>query len=382
MNWELPRPIRALINAFPDVNEQTPGRQALGSGALSLLLHLVAVVAFFGVRSGLVQKLFQSVEPSRRELELVLQSPPPPPPPVPKTPPEKVLLPLDQLAERPRVDSAGLQEALMEPRGTLFQSDKNLAGGSMNRPTGTAPLPTVFGRKNAAEKSLVQQEAKSGSLQAPPSSAATIAKLAGPNAGAKVMASAKKPAPKPQQGGESPLTEEMPELGGELVFRRIAAGPSATSRSGAASPSAPVPQASEAKRPGEAEPAQDLFREGKERTETKGGLAENGKTGVNASKTPVGAYMKGVSRAIGAHWNDMVKNRMDSLETGLVKVRFWVTPEGKVQNVVVERSTANKQFSNLCLEAVRAARLDPPPEEARPLLRDGLLEIPFTFSLY
>ena len=96
----------------------------------------------------------------------------------------------------------------------------------------------------------------------------------------------------------------------------------------------------------------------------------------------MGVYMKSVSRAIGAKWNLLVKNRMDSLETGLVKVRFWITADGSVRRVVIERSTANRAFSELCLEAVKASQLEPPPEEAKPLLQDGLLEIPFTFSLY
>jgi TonB family protein len=315
----------------------------------------------------------------KEALDLVIQTTAPTPPP----PPEKVLLPLDQLGEKPRMDSAGLQEAKSAPVAAAFQSDRDLVAGSLAPPTGSLPLPTVEGRKGGQETSLIRQEARLGSLEAqPPKPSSSVAKLAAGKASPKAAAAAKKSASRYKSGGELARMEELPELGGELVFRRLAAGPSSAQQSGATAVNPVAPKPAEASQKSEAEPLDDLFQEGKERAGTKGGLAENGKLGVNASKTPMGVYMKSVSRAIGAKWNLLVKNRMDSLETGLVKVRFWITADGSVRRVVIERSTANRAFSELCLEAVKASQLEPPPEEAKPLLQDGLLEIPFTFSLY
>jgi TonB family protein len=92
--------------------------------------------------------------------------------------------------------------------------------------------------------------------------------------------------------------------------------------------------------------------------------------------------MKSVSRAIGARWNVLVKSKNDSLDTGSAKVKFRVAADGSIREVTLVQCTANKEFSDLCLNVVRQCALDPPPPEAKPLLRDGLLEIPFTFSLF
>lgn len=370
--------VRRVLNAFPDVNEQPTGQQATVGLVGSILLHIGVLVLWLSVQSGWIDNLLVAPPEAQATLDIVIQS-------VAPLPSEKVVLPLDQVVAKPRMDSTGLLESSSTPpAGSAFQSDRNLEAGSQQKPTGTAPLPTVSGRSNLPEKVLVKQEARVGPLEAQPAKASSLSKLAGPNMGAKVTVATKKQANKTQDGGEVQRPEDIVELGGELVFRKIAASSSPISKLGTPTPqSAPVsPSAGSAKTKPDLDPVEERFEEGKERSEVKGGLEQNGKTGVNASKTPMGVYMKSVSGAIGAQWNGLVKNRMDSLETGLVKVRFWISSEGKVRKVVVERSTANRQFSDLCLEAVQAARLEPPPAEAEPMLHDGLLEIPFTFSLY
>ncbi len=376
MKFGLPRVLRRALNAFPDVNAQPPKQQATVGLVGSVLLHLGALVLWLSVESGWIDNLLVAPEKPPNSVDIIIQT-------VTPALPEKVVLPLDQLVGKPRMDSAGLLESKTDPLVPAFQSDRNLAAGSQQRPTGNAPLPTVSGRTNAVEKVLIKQDVKLGVLDAqPPKPAPSLSKLAGQNSGPKTTVASKKQAAKHQAGGEVERLEDIAELGGELVFRRVAASPSSVSKLGTPSPKPAAPQAAPSKTASESENVDNLFEEGKERTEVKGGLAQNGKLGVNASKTPMAVYMKAVSGAIGAQWNALVKNRMDSLETGLVKVRFWISPEGKVRKVTIERSTANRQFSDLCLEAVQAALLQPPPVEAEPLLRDGLLEIPFTFSLY
>jgi TonB family protein len=376
MKFGLPRVLRRALNAFPDVNQQPPKQQATVGLVGSVLLHLGALLLWLSVESGWIDNLLVAPEKPPNSADIIIQT-------VTPSLPEKVVLPLDQLVGKPRMDSAGLLESKTDPLVPAFQSDRNLAAGSQQRPNGNAPLPTVSGRTNAVEKVLIKQDVKLGVLDAqPPKSAPSLSKLAGQNSGPKTTVASKKQAAKHQAGGEVERLEDIAELGGELVFRRVAASPSSVSKLGTPSPKPAAPQAAPSKTASESENVDNLFEEGKERTEVKGGLAQNGKLGVNASKTPMAVYMKAVSGAIGAQWNALVKNRMDSLETGLVKVRFWISPEGKVRKVTIERSTANRQFSDLCLEAVQAALLQPPPVEAEPLLRDGLLEIPFTFSLY
>ena len=174
---------------------------------------------------------------------------------------------------------------------------------------------------------------------------------------------------------QSERVEDIEDLGGELVFRKVAAG--------VAAPVKVSEKVGTGKKQKDLEDSgEDSAEEGKQASKMDGGLEQNGKPGVSASKTPMAAYMKSVSRAIGARWNLLIKSRMDALETGMAKVRFRVAPDGSVREVILEQSTANREFSDLCLDIIRQAHLDPPPPEAKPLLKNGLLEIPFTFSLY
>ncbi len=304
----------------------------------------------------------------RREVpvEMVIQMAPPPL--------ERQVLPLDQLPEKARVDSDGLAKAKVPVTDAKFQSDQNLEAGSTNRPRGSSALPQTNARREVADKSLVQREARAGSIEVKPK-ASGVSRMGSRPTEPKATASAKKRAPQPQALPAASAVGDLDDLGGELVFRKVA--------SGLAAPVKVIERLGSGKKAKDVEESpEDLFQEGKQQTRVDGGLAENGKTGVNASKTPLAAYMKQVSRAIGARWNQVIRSKMDSLETGSVKVRFKVAADGAVHEVILEQSSANREFSELCLDVIRAAELDPPPPEAAPLLKQGLLEIPFTFSLY
>lgn len=366
MKWELPNFARRAINALPDVSDQSGETQAFLGGVASLLFHILFVALWALLQEGWVGKLLIKIPRREVPVEMVIQMAPPPV--------ERQVVPLDQLTEKARVDSEGLAKANAPVANAKFQSDQHLEAGSTNRPRGTSPLPQTNARREVADKALVQREARSGSME-PRSKASAVSRMAARPLDSKVTASAKKRVPQPQEVAASSPVGDLEDLGGELVFRKVASGMSAPvkviERLGSGKKAKSVDESPD-----------DLFQEGKQQTRVDGGLAENGKTGVNASKTPLAAYMKLVSRAIGARWNQVIRSKMDSLETGSVKVRFKVAMDGVVHEVVLEQSSANREFSELCLDVIRAAELDPPPPEAAPLLRNGLLEIPFTFSLY
>jgi TonB family protein len=304
----------------------------------------------------------------RREVpvEMVIQMAPPPV--------ERQVLPLDQLNEKARIDSDGLAKAKEPVANAKFQSDQHLEAGSTTRPRGASALPQTNARREVADKSIVQREARAGSMEAKPQTSG-VSRMGARPSEPKVTASAKKRTAQPQPVAAESAMGDLEDLGGELVFRKVA--------SGLAAPVKVIERLGSGKKAKAVDESPDeLFQEGKQQTRVDGGLAENGKTGVNASKTPLAAYMKQVSRAIGARWNQVIRSKMDSLETGSVKVRFKVAMDGVVHEVMLEQSSANREFSELCLDVIRAAELDPPPPEAAPLLKQGLLEIPFTFSLY
>lgn len=378
MKLVMPMPLRRLVNAFPDVNAHPAEQQATLGLVISVMLHMLVFALWLSAQSGWLDDLLLAPKKPPAPLDLLVQVVEPP------VVQEKVVVPLDQLKEPPRVDSTGLKESATEKTSGLFQSDKNLDAGSELKPTGNAPVPTLKGRLSDAEKTLVKQDAKVGVLDAMQSAKppAALSKLANPQAGGKAAVAAKKPSPKYQSGEDLPRMEDLPELNGELVFRRLASGPSTSSKSGGTAGDEPAQQAPAPKNPSESESIDDLFQEGKEKSESKGALAQNGKLGVDAIKTLMGDYQKSVGKMVGVPWNKLVKERMDTLESGLVKVHLWIAADGTLRKATVERTTSNKAFSDLCLEAVRKARLAPLPVELQATLRDGVLEMFYTFNLY
>jgi TonB family protein len=374
MKLELPAFARRAINAVPDLNGQPERVQAVTAILGSLFIHLILLILWLLLQGGTLEKLLLAMPRKDVPIEIVIQTI--------SVLPERIVSSLDQLKDKVRVDSAGLSEAKEAPKNAPFESDKNLEAGSKEAPQGSSLLPQNSAKERTIDRALVQRDAKTGSTsgqqpKATPDLTRLATKSTQPKAPTpKVTASAKKrTAQQPQQGFEADHIEDIEDLGGELVFRKVSAGVAA-----------PV-KVSETVGTGKKQKAvddisEDEAEEGKQQSKTDGGLAQNGKMGVNASKAPMAVYMKSVSRAIGARWNVLVKSKNDSLDTGSAKVKFRVAMDGSIRDIRLERCTANQEFSDLCLEVVRQCELDPPPPEAKPLLRDGLLEIPFTFSLY
>jgi TonB family protein len=368
VKWELPGFARRIINSAPDLNDQPDEIQAVSGVLGSMAVHLLLLVIWLFFQDGWFGRMMLALPRKTVPIEIVIQTT--------SILPERMVVPLDGAKDQERVDSAGLQESKEPVKDAKFQSDKNLQAGSKERPMGTAPRPQVNAQQRMSDKAMVQREARTGSVEArPPKSANDVARMGGSSASSKVASLAKKKANQPEPAMESERVEDIEDLGGELVFRKVAAG--------VAAPVKVSEKVGSGKKQKDLEDSgEDTAEEGKQASKTDGGLEQNGKQGVNASKTPMAAYMKSVSRAIGARWNLLIKSRMDSLETGMAKVRFRVAADGSVREVMLEQSTANREFSDLCQDVVRQAQLDPPPAEAKTLLKNGLLEIPFTFSLY
>jgi TonB family protein len=103
---------------------------------------------------------------------------------------------------------------------------------------------------------------------------------------------------------------------------------------------------------------------------------------VNAVGTPLGAYVKNVSTIVGSRWNFKVKEQMEWLTAGAVKVRFTVDRQGRTGNIEVEANNSNRNFAELCVQVIRDSKLEPIPPEVVEHLEQERLEIPFTFTLY
>lgn len=100
------------------------------------------------------------------------------------------------------------------------------------------------------------------------------------------------------------------------------------------------------------------------------------------SKTPeqwIATYMPKVKSALAARWGAAVTARMTEFAPGNLSVNFTLDAEGKVIAVAVTANTSNEPFAKFCDQFVRETKFEAPPSGA---LKDGQLQIPFTFTIY
>jgi TonB family protein len=92
----------------------------------------------------------------------------------------------------------------------------------------------------------------------------------------------------------------------------------------------------------------------------------------------IAAYTPKVKAAMAVRWADALAPRMSEFATGNVSVTFKLDADGKVTEFTVIANTSNEAFAKFCEQFVRETTFEKPPAGA---LTDGLLEIPFTFTL-
>jgi len=217
MKWELPGFARRAINAVPDINAQPDQVQAFTGLCCSIVLHLILLVLWLCLQEGVIANILKALPKREVPIEIVIQTA--------SILPERMSMPLDQLNERGRMDSAGLSEAKEAPKNQAFESDKNLEAGSKERPQGSAPLPQTSARERNADKSLVQRDAKAGSLEGRNTKVTPdVTRMSANSPSSKVNTLTKKKNPLAQENVESSRPEDIEDLGGELVFRKVSSG--------------------------------------------------------------------------------------------------------------------------------------------------------------
>ena len=105
-----------------------------------------------------------------------------------------------------------------------------------------------------------------------------------------------------------------------------------------------------------------------------------------AAKKPAGkggaqsaaSYMPKVKAVLAKRWAETIAARMADFSTGNLTVAFKLDAEGKVTDFAVAENTSNEAFAKFCEQLVRETIFEKPPAG---LLKDGLLEIPFTFTI-
>ena len=110
------------------------------------------------------------------------------------------------------------------------------------------------------------------------------------------------------------------------------------------------------------------------RTKSRGGVTERGDQGsVDAEATPEGRYAKVIHERVGLVWNRKMSTIRGLTGVGTVEVEFEIDPEGRISGVqLVDPGKANPILEDVCLSAIMAAKLPPPPQELIEEMRDPL----------
>lgn len=116
-------------------------------------------------------------------------------------------------------------------------------------------------------------------------------------------------------------------------------------------------------------------------TRLRGSITNRGRAAADAAATPLGAYKKQISDAIGSRWYYYVNQAVGLLNPGTVEIRFVVRPGGEVEQVQVLRNSSNESFASTSVRAIMDAEIPPIPEDVRPMLHNESIEVEFTFTI-
>ena len=263
------------------------------------------------------------------------------------------IVPTDNL--RPRLSSlqkfvrtSDDQESTDRPENAQFTSDRNTRAAARNAPAPGAvdPLPTM----------LAGQERPSLDLRTSPSTPDLA--LAEPQ----TESSPIRPLPAKQvsQVIES-LDREGPMVDTTLDLELKPALP--------ISDPSPSPQPT-APQEGFTPPAQA--------TQSRGSISTKGENSVDAEATPAGRFMRQVTSAVEKRWHELFsRQKPDAGNAGYLKVRFYVSKDGKPQDLMFVEKTGNALIEDLTLDAILKAEIPVMPKELVPLLEGGRLLVEY-----
>jgi hypothetical protein len=361
----------------------------VASAIFHLLLFFVAVLV---IALNPERIPFVRPRPSVQPLEVQLLAPPPEI--------AKQIFTLKELQQRELIDSQGLAKADKAPDDPTFESDENMRAASEQPGKGDRPLPSIDGRTNLPFENFKTQDVHLGTK--PVSDASDVA-LASKPAPAPVPKPARPPDPlfKPEpvpvaQPTPTPKLKAVvePRPGEIALFSPKPATPQPNPRltpasptpSPIAPPNKPQPSSELAKlvtpAPKPPQPKMPGYQPQLEKTKIEGSISNRGKTSVDAVKTPLGVYKKQIGEAIGSRWTFYVKDQMANVLIGQASVNFFITKDGRVQNARVVSNTSNDSFARVCERSVIDAEFPPAPPEVFDVMKDGRLEITYTFYLY
>ncbi len=398
----------AIFGWIPDLSGIPPRRQATLGIAVSILLHLLAILLIaLLIREEVPPAKISFAKPKikPRGIELTILPPEPEPEPIM---PFTMAPPM-----QPFIDSRGLEIAPEAALNPLFQSDENMRAGSELPPTGDAPLPSQEGRDRPFNAFTTQRSLLGNSRpqpfpiaeDAPPLSATppvappapAVARQEPPPSPPETPARTE-PAPPAHAIPEELMKTVQPKREDEIALTAKAATPVPEAKKEAAPPApvksaatprpveqqamltTPVPQMRTARDSG--------YQPELEQNRIEGSISNRGRKGVDSVATPLARYRKQVNDAIGSRWYFYVKDpqRMTLIAPGSARIVFHIDQQGQISGIKLESNSSNESFADLCRNAIRDAReqikeLKLPADATLPL-KDGRLEFSLTFTFY
>jgi len=122
------------------------------------------------------------------------------------------------------------------------------------------------------------------------------------------------------------------------------------------------------------------YRQEQRITRMQGNINNRGRSSIAALGTPQGRFEKAVQDAIGSRWYYYVRERSDLINIGTVQIKFYVRPDGKVEDVKVLRNSSNETLASTSLQSIIEANIPPMPDELSPLLSGDRMEFTMSFN--
>jgi hypothetical protein len=287
----------------------------------------------------------------------------------------------------PVLDSDGLTASSKAPAHPLFQSDSNMAAGSLLPATGNVPLPSQAGpKRNFMDFANVPASIGKGETPSQPTRPRQAAQSA-PSAPGQMPAAITRAQPSPTAAPVStpkPVPSAAPD---DLALGKPTPPPAPTPVAELARLTvplrgsvemAPMPKAPEA--PPAPRVAEPSTQRETEKTRIDGSITEAGPEGVDAVETPYGRYRHKLSNLIGSRWHLYIQEHPK--DVGDVTILVQLNTSGKVAATRVIANHAIDDLADLSTRAIMESDLPPVPDDLAPMLRNGKLEITFNFSLY
>jgi TonB family protein len=300
----------------------------------------------------------------------------PPEQKVDDTPPQLTMLdtppPDEKTQERQYLRTNDDQKTDQKPADSMFESDKDTAAASEQPAKGDAPLPTQDGKETPDIGFKNEQYSLADQGQAFSTDPGRQAQPQ-PEQKEEKREKAKpietpSPTPTPTPTPTPAPTPEVVPSDEELAMLRPTPTP------------LPTPSRKQETIPRRQSAPATAYRQEQRTTRMQGNINNRGRSSIAALGTPQGRFEKAVQDAVGSRWYYYVRERGDLINIGTVQIKFYVRPDGKVEDVKVLRNSSNETLASTSLQSIIEANIPPMPDDLAPRLSGDRMEFTMSFN--